>query len=127
MSHVLINSAKKCPICGAAFNPNRPNQVYCNINGTKCRNYANNKKATDFRKTIDPVRSILEKNRKNLAILMKNKREATFSKEFLKGAGVDLRYFTHNIDEKGQIRSHIYDLAIIQNENDNQVKIFKHG
>jgi hypothetical protein len=127
MTQISIPPQRKCPICGNAFAPNRPNHIYCNNGGNKCRNYANNKKATDFRKAIDPVKTILEKNRKGLMRLLKNKKEQTFSKDFLAGAGIDLRYFTHVVkNSNGTTGSQIYDVGVIQLAN-NQIKIYKNG
>jgi hypothetical protein len=119
--------SKKCPICGTAFTPNRENQIYCKTNGSKCRNYANNKKASAFRKEMDPAKTILEGNRKAILRILNGKKEALFSRDYLAGAGIDLRYFTHNIKgQDGSIQSQIFDFGVVQLK-DNQVKIYKHG
>lgn len=116
-----------CPVCGKPFTQTRPNQVYCNLNGSKCRNYANNKKASDFRKEMNPVKSVLEKNRKSLLSLLNVKKDGIFSRDYLAGAGIDLRYFTHNVKaDDGSVRSHIFDLGIIHLPN-NQIRIQRYG
>lgn len=126
MTQNFILTPRICPICDRQFVPGRVNQIYCKIGGNKCRNYANNKKATAFRKEIDPVKTILEKNRKALIRLLNGKKEVVFSKDYLAGAGIDIRYFTHNVKKDGVIQSQIYDLGVLQLPN-NQVKILKHG
>lgn len=89
-----MKTEKKCPICKKTFNAKRINQVYCNENDYACRIFKNNEKARLLKQMQGETPKIIKKNWEVMDKLLTEKREVIVSREFLKGAGVDLSYFT---------------------------------
>lgn len=104
---------KKCPVCEKHFSPTRRDQIYCRYNGIKCRNSYNNEKARGFRNIIKPIHERLVTNRKVLEKVLTPSKEKVFSTEYLKGAGFDFGYYTHNkaVNEKDIIHM-VFDYGL---------------
>jgi hypothetical protein len=114
---------QKDPLTGEEFIPKRVNQRFASASNRK---KFNNQQANALRKKRATINGPLNKTHLLLIKLMKDKNEATYSKEFLKGYGVDLNLFNHvvKIDE---IRYHaIFEFVILFLDNDT-VKIIRHG
>ncbi len=114
----------KDPLTGELFIPKRVNQRFASaIN----RNKFNNRMANELRKERDKINAPLNKTHRKLSVLMKGKDEAIFSKEYLKGYGVELNLFNHivRIDNIGHHA--VFEFVIILNGKDNTVKIIRYG
>jgi len=114
---------KKDPLTGETFLPKRVNQRFASASNRK---KFNNQHANQLRKKRAIIYGPLNKTHLLLIKLMKGKNEATYSKEFLKGYGVELNLFNH-IVKIDDIQHHaIFEFALLFLDN-NIVKIIRHG
>jgi len=114
-----MKKEKKCPICGKVFIPKRTNQIFCNENNFACRTYNNNEKARKLKEAQGFAPKIIEKNWKVYNTLLKEKNEASFSLDFLKGAGANIYYFTQykKVDGRGVYMTNNICMENIDNDN----------
>lgn len=119
----MNNFKKKDPLTGEEFIPKRVNQRFASSTN---RIRYNNNQANDLRKKRAVIYGPLNKTHLLLIKLMNGKNEATYSKEFLKGYGVELNLFNHivKIDDIGHHA--IFEFVLIFLDN-NTVKIIRHG
>lgn len=114
---------KKDPLTGEQFTPKRVNQRFASASNRK---KFNNQQANALRKKRATIYGPLNKTHLLLIKLMKGKNEATYSKEFLKGYGVELNLFNH-IVKIDDIQHHaIFEFVLLFLDN-NIVKIIRHG
>ena len=114
---------KKDPLTGETFLPKRMNQRFSSASNRK---KYNNQQANAIRKKRAIIYGPLNKTHLLLMKLMEGKNEATYSKEFLKGYGVELSLFNHivSIDNIGHHAIFEFVLLILSNNN---VKILRYG
>ena len=121
--YFMSDLTKKDPLTGEAFTPKRLNQRFASATNRK---KFNNQQANALRKKRAIFYGPLNKNHLLLIKLMKGKNEASYSKEFLKGYGVDLNVFNHivSIDNIGHHAIFEFVLIILSNTT---VKILRDG
>ncbi len=114
---------QKDPLTGEEFIPKRVNQRFASASNRK---KFNNQQANELRKKRAIIYGPLNKTHLLLIKLMKGKNEATYSKEFLKGYGIDLNLFNHivSIDKIGHHAIFEFVLIILSNTT---VKILRDG
>jgi hypothetical protein len=85
----------------------------------------NNFKARLKRQAMRSVNSPLNKNREILLVLLGSKKEIILSRDFLKGAGYNLNYFSHSVKlENKEHAAGVYEFCI-QKINETTFKIWK--
>ena len=111
------------PFTNERFIPKRSNQIYASA---KNRADCNNEKAGKIRKQKKTIQSKLNQNWKAFMLILDNKKSIIRSREFLNGAGVDLRYNTAMSKTPDGTFTFflVYDLIIYELQN-NQFKIEK--
>jgi len=104
---------KECLCCGEKFQTSRTDKIF--KNSLHQRSYNNNKQANK-RKLLDQLNKPINATYKIFKELLGNKISISISKQFLKGKGADLKYFTHvkNIDNKPT--KMLYDIEITTEE-----------
>ena len=114
---------KKDPLTGEPFTPKRVNQRFASASNRK---RYNNQQANALRKKRAAIYGPLNKTHLLLMKLMEGKNVATYSKEFLKGYGVELSLFNHivSIDNIGHHAIFEFVILILSN---NTVKILRYG
>lgn len=100
---------KECPCCGETFQTTRIDKIY--KNSLHQRSYNNNKQANK-RKLLDQLNKPINATYKIFKELLGNKISISISKQFLKGKGADLKYFTHVKNIDGQPTKMLYDIEI---------------
>jgi hypothetical protein len=115
---------KTCPCCEQVFETTRKDKVYLNATHQKRFNNTiqNRKRENQFRLTKDHYTTY-----RIYRALLGSRIEATYSKDFLKGKGAKL-YLMSGVDiMKGERVEMLFDIAIIPNENEINLKRKKHA
>ena len=120
----MNTSNKICPICNKEFAAKRINQIYCDFENHKCRNFHNNEKARKLKKAQGEVPKMLENSWRVLNTILGKDKEAVHHIEYLKGKGIDLHYFSQysKINDMGVY--HIFNIKLMNIDNTNY-KIFR--
>lgn len=114
---------KNDPLTGEPFTPKRVNQRFASASNRK---KFNNLHANALRKERHKICGPLNKTHLLLMKLMKGRNEAIYSKDYLKGYGVELNLFNH-IVKIDDIQHHaIFEFVLLFLDN-NIVKIIRHG
>ena len=100
---------KECLCCGEKFQTSRTDKIF--KNSLHQRSYNNNKQANK-RKLLDRLNKPINATYKIFKELLGNKISISISKQFLKGKGADLKYFTHVKNIDGQPTKMLYDIEI---------------
>lgn len=100
---------KECLCCGEKFQTSRTDKIF--KNSLHQRSYNNNKQANK-RKLLDQLNKPINATYKIFKELLGNKISISISKQFLKGKGADLKYFTHVKNIDGQPTKILYDIEI---------------
>lgn len=104
---------RECPCCGETFETNRIDKFY--IADLHQRNH-NNSRQYDKRKKLDLINKPLNATYNIYKELLGNKLSTRISKEFLKGRGANLKYFSH-VEKIDGLPTHVlFDIAIINEE-----------
>ena len=121
--YLMNELTKKDPLTGETFLPKRVNQRFASASNRK---KYNNQQANALRKKRAIIYGPLNKTHLLLMKLMKGRNEAIYSKDYLKGYGVELSLFNHivSIDNIGHHAIFEFVLHILSNNN---VKILRYG
>lgn len=101
---------KECPCCGETFQTTRIDKIY--KNSLHQRSYNNNKQANK-RKLLDRLNKPINATYKIYKEMLGNKMSTRIPREFLKGKGANLRYFSHVTSIDGVPTNMLFDIAII--------------
>ena len=121
--YLMNELTKKDPLTGEPFTPKRVNQRFASASNRK---KFNNQQANELRKERDKICGPLNKTHLLLVKLMKGRNVAIYSKDYLKGYGVELSLFNHivSIDNIGHHAIFEFVILILSN---NTVKILRYG
>lgn len=101
---------KECPCCGETFQTTRVDKIY--KNSLHHRSYNNNKQANK-RKLLDRLNKPINATYKIYKDLLVGKITVTKSKEFLRGKGANLEFFSHVDKINDEIAHFLFDIAIL--------------
>jgi len=97
------------PLTGENFVPHRTNQKFVS---RKNQIAFNNRKARQKRRAEIPYDSKLKHNRKVLKQILVNEKETIRSRDFLKGAGFDFRFFHSTSAKDDSVIYYIYEFNV---------------
>jgi hypothetical protein len=109
------------PFTGEEFVPKRSNQKFANA---KNKNDYHNRKNRKIRHEEAPILNALKKNRAILVALMIGKKEKVFSKEFLRGAGFNLKIYNGNDLESKELLTIVFEYSL-KVQSDKMIKVTK--
>jgi hypothetical protein len=115
---------KTCPICQKSFIAKRKNQIYCDRNNHECRTSFNNEKARKLRLAQGNTPKIITENWKLFMEMLVDKKEVVCSRDFLKGRGVNLDYFTQYKKEGEKGVYYTFNVKL-ENMDNNCLKIYR--
>jgi hypothetical protein len=104
------------------FQPKRINQKFANSQN-RIKYY--NKKANEFRHSIDYINKPLQNNIKILNDLMTKKIESIFHKQFLLGKGFNIEFYSHITTYEKKMFFAIHNYIVIP-ISDDKIKIIKY-
>ena len=120
---MVKDNVKNDLLTGEEFIANRVNQTFANP-ANRIKFYNNS--ASELRKERAFIDKVIKKSHKLIRLLMGNKREAEFSRDYLDGFGVNLDAFNHLVNINGKKYPAIYEFVILV-VNDNLIKILNYG
>ena len=114
---------RKDPLTKEEFIAKRVNQKFAKPEN-RIKFY--NSQANELRKETSVIDKVIKKSHRLIRLLVGNKKEVEFSRDYLDGYGVDLSAFNHLVNINGKKYPAIYEFVIIV-VNDNLIKIINYG